>query len=142
MINSYAFEICYVLSTILGTTEDIQMHKIFDQENFKSSSAGHTQTQRHRDTQTHTDIHRDTHRHTCKQTHIDMETQTRHIQRLTRRDRGIDMQKCTRAHTYTDAQRCTRTDIYRHRDTHAFLLTLHLINHSDKCFRGFGRHGL
>ena len=71
MINSCAFEICYVLSTILGTTEDIRMHKIFDQENLESSSAGHTQTQRHKDmhrnthTQTFTEIHIDTHANRC-----------------------------------------------------------------------------
>ena len=72
MINSYAFEICYVLSTILGTTEDIiRMHKILDQENLKSSSAGHSQTQTHKDTygnrhtQTFTEIHRNTHANRC-----------------------------------------------------------------------------
>ena len=79
MINSYAFEICYVLSTVLGTTEDIiRMHKILDQENLKSSSAGHSQTQTHKDTHgnRHTDIHRDTHKHTCKQMCIDTDTNT------------------------------------------------------------------
>ena len=101
MISSYAFEIGYVLSTILGITEDIiRMHKILDQENVKSSSPGHIQTQMHKDThrsrhiQTYTEIY--THRHTCKQIHINTETQThRHTQRHSCRDREIDMQKYT-----------------------------------------------
>ena len=66
MISSYAFEIGYVLSTILGITEDIiRMHKILDQENVKSSSPGHIQTQMHKDTEA------DTYRHTQRYTHID-----------------------------------------------------------------------
>ena len=75
---------------------------------------------------------------------IDTETQThRHIQRLTHRDRDTDMQEHTQAHTHTwmhrHAPRHKYTDTQRYQ---TFLLTLHLINHSGKFFRGFGRPGL
>ena len=79
-----------------------------------------TDVYRHRDK--HIDIYRgsrtETEIQTCRNTHRRTHTHTR-------------LHRHAPRHKYTDTQR------YQ-----TFLLALHLINHSGKFFRGFGRPGL
>lgn len=78
-----------------------------------------------------TDVYRHRHKHIdiYRGSHTETEIQT-----CRNTHRHAHIHGCTDMHTDTNTQ--------THRDIQTFLLTLHLINHLGKFFRGFGRPGL